>query len=233
MLVDRFASCDWKIFNVHYGSHFFHCVGGIAEEDRRLDEWQKKGSDDPFMRQEKEGNIWGWNYRLDEENPDIWVIRNKSTNEILFAYESETSLGNPLVSESIGHTGTLINILPSNSEIVQAVIPLDGSLDELSTIVDSAPSPSWVAGTIDEDMTNSQLLKSLFIRQQAKHAIPMRVDMVDVGKYDQPVGRTFLYALIWLRCASSILMDHGDLTTCIPLLKNRCTIDGNGHITIS
>jgi len=232
----QYGSCDFTLFSVHCGAHRFHSVGPTSGNTRHLEHRIEKGNPAAIMRTESDGAIWGWNYEVEEESPKIWVIRNVSTDVVIYAHESESAIdesSSPLISQQIGRNGTVQSILPAGADITEVLIPLDAVITDLEEEIEDGAIPAWVAGTSWAWATSpDDLLNYMFQTEQQSRGLPLKINIEAVYSSEIPIARTLLYTLLWLRCASSILYNHADRETCIPLIKGRFLVDTNGVVTI-
>lgn len=243
-MVIRRGSCDFTLFSVHPGAHSFHGVGVEPDNTRRLEYRIEKNNSTALMRAEADGAIWGWRYGLEQspsfidESPDIWVVRNTSTGAVLYTHESETRIGeveaSPICAQQVGRNDAIQSIIPAGSETKRIIIPMDTVITDLETEIETAALPSWITGTSwGWAADNETLLSFLFQEEQRLRGLPSKVNIDAVYSTEMPVERSLLYSLLWLRCASSILYNHADRETCIPLVKSRFIIDSDGLVTIS
>jgi len=189
------------------------------------------------MRAEADGATWGWQYDLDDESPEIWVVRNISTGAVLYVHESENrqseSTSSPIISTQIGIDGTSQSILPENSEIKKIIIPMDQVVDDIELIVEETTLPSWIIYTDMAWVPDSKTwLAFLFQQMQKKRSIHNFSNISDVFATEMDLTRSMLYTILWLRCASSIIYDHIDQETCIPLIINKFIVNSAGIVTV-
>jgi len=233
----RYGSCDFSLFSVHPGAHGFHGVGSLPENTRHIEHRIEKSNAAALMRSEADGAIWGWQYpEVGEETPEIWAIRDTASGSVLYAHESENQIDagiSPLTSTQTDSDGVEQSIIPAGSETKRILIPMDTVITDLETEIEAAALPAWITGTSWEwAADNKTLLSFLFQEEQQLRAIA-NYDTIDaVYSTEMPINRSLLYTLLWLRCASSILYDHADRETCIPLVKARFAVDSDGLVTI-
>lgn len=234
----RRGACDFTLFSVNPGAVAFHTVGSSPDNTRHIEHRIEKSNAAALMRSEADGAIWGWQYPEvgGEISPEIWVIRDTATGAVLYTHESENQIAvgvSPLTSTQTDRDGVAQSIIPAGSETKQIVIPMDTVITDLETEIEAAALPSWVTGTTWEWVPDCEtLLTFLFQEEQRLHEIPIYTTIDDVYSVEMPVDQTALYTLLWLRCASSILYNHENRKTCIPLVKARFAVDENGIITI-
>lgn len=236
-MVIRYGSSDFTLFSVHSGAAGFRTIGPTPGNTRHLEHRIEKGNAAALMRSEADGAIWGWRYEVAEESPRIWVVRKVSTGAVFYAHEAESRIDesdiSPLTSQQIGRNGTAQSILPAGSEITEALIPLGSVITDIETEIEEGDIPDWVAGTTWEWATDpAVLLNYLFQAEQQARELPVMIDIATVYTTDMAIDRTALYTLLWLRCASSILYNHADRHTCIPLIKGHFLVDTNGVVII-
>lgn len=233
----RRGSCDFNLFSIHPGAHGFRAVGITPTNTRHLEPRIEKGNTAALMRSEADGAIWGWNYEAEDESPEIWAARDTSTGAVLYVHESESRIGDseisPLISSQIGRDGTSQSIIPAGSEILRIMIPMDDVIADLETEIEAAALPRWITGTSwDWAADNEELLSFLFQIEQGLRGMAIKPTIASVYTSEMEVDSSLLYTLLWLRCASSILYNHADRDTCIPLVKGRFTVDADGLVTI-
>lgn len=236
-MVIRRGSCDFNLFSVHPGAQSFRAVGSLPDNTRRLEYRIEKSNVAALMRSEADGAIWGWQYEADEGTPEIWVVRNTLTGAVLYVHESENRIGeagtSPITSTQVGRNDAVQSIIPAGSETKRIMIPMDDVITDLETEIEAASLPGWITGTSWEwAADNETLLSFLFQEEQRLRGLPNKINIAAVYSSEMPVGRSLLYSLLWLRCTSSILYNHADRDTCIPLVKGRFIVDSDGLVTI-
>lgn len=234
-MVTRRGACDFTLFSVNPGAVAFHTVGTLPDNTRHIEHRIEKSNAAALLRSEADGAIWGWSYESEDVSPEIWVVRDVATGAALYVHESENQIASgisPLISEQVDRDGISQSIIPAGSETKQILIPMDTVITDLETEIEAAALPSWVSGTTWEWAPDCEtLLAFLFQEEQRLRGLPIYTTIDAVYSVEMPVDQTALYTLLWLRCASSILYDHENRETCIPLVKARFTVDSNGLIT--
>jgi hypothetical protein len=237
-MVTRRGACNFTLFSVNPGAVAFHTVGTSPDNTRHIEHRIEKSNAAALMRSEADGAIWGWSYEEvgGAPSPEIWTIRDMATGAVLYVHESESQIAagvSPLTSNQVDRDGVFQSIIPAGSEIKQILIPMDSVITDLETEIEAASLPSWITGTTWEWVPDCEtLLAFLFQEEQRLHEIPIYTTIDNVYSVELPLDRSLLYTLLWLRCASSILCNHENRETCIPLVKARFAVDENGLVTI-
>ena len=241
-MIKRKASCNGKVFRVHRGAYGFGYVGvreTIMDSELRPVK-AMDGSEGPIMfTPQRYLQAWGWEYETHIEYPEIWVWRDGRDNPLV-VWEGETRfdpMSNamcPIINNWKGTDviigGEGVNVAFPSYDVTRADPQY---LDTLETAVEAVEVSglNWVVGTEYADFgTAAALLKYLFVMMQAGRGLPLKETISSAHETLLDKAKLDLYTLLWLRCASMILYDHRG-ETCIPLIKELWSVDGDGVVT--